>query len=149
MNAVRTDQREIRLFGLPSPVDSIHGRVEIDPPGLNRFREPMRGGSAGLEGVVDATPIFLLLVAGLVVGRGAHENQPDAVAVKTLREHAHVFDVAVDGGGAPHALKLELASDLRGYLGEDAIADTVRPPAWRASVVAGHERAACHAERRQ
>lgn len=107
MNAVRTDQRENRLFGLPSPVDGLHGRVEIDPSGLNRFREPMRGGATGLEGVVDATPIFLLLVDGLVVGRGAHEDQPDTVAVKTFREHAHAFDVALDAFrfGEPFAIE--------------------------------------------
>ncbi len=100
MDTVGTDQRESGLFGLPRPVDGIHGRVEIDPSGLNLLRELVRGGTAEFEGVVDTEEIFLALAAGLVIGRGPHENQPDAVAVQTLREDFHVFDVAVEGGGA-------------------------------------------------
>ncbi len=30
---------------------------------------------------------------------------------------------------------------------QDAIGDSVRPPAWRGNIVAGRERAACRAER--
>jgi hypothetical protein len=45
-------------------------------------------------------------------------------------------------------LKERLASDLREYMGQQAIADSARIPAWRGNIMADHEKALCRAERR-
>jgi hypothetical protein len=45
-------------------------------------------------------------------------------------------------------LKEKLAVELREYMGEEAVADAMRIPAWRGNIMADHERAACRAERR-
>jgi hypothetical protein len=41
-------------------------------------------------------------------------------------------------------LKEKLEVELREFLGDDAIADSVRVPSWRAGLHAERERAACH-----
>jgi len=46
-------------------------------------------------------------------------------------------------------LKQKLAKELQEFLGEDAIADSLEAPAWRASLKATSERAACTADRRR
>jgi len=46
-------------------------------------------------------------------------------------------------------LKTRLAEDLREYMGEQAIADSARIPAWRGNIMADHEKAACRADRRR
>ena len=43
----------------------------------------------------------------------------------------------------------KLAEDLREYMGEQAIADSARIPAWRGNIMADHEKAACRADRRR
>lgn len=63
---------------------------------------------------------------------------------RTCKEAAALYGHGTSWG---HPLKLKLAPDFRGYLGEDAIGDSVRPPAWRGNIVAGRERSACRAER--
>lgn len=68
----------------------------------------------------------------------------DLAAGRTCKESAESYGFGSSWG---HALKLKLASDLRGFLGEDAIGDAICPPAWRGNIVAGRERAACRAER--
>ena len=45
-------------------------------------------------------------------------------------------------------LKEQLALELREFMGEEAIADAMRIPAWRGNIMADHERAACRADRR-
>jgi hypothetical protein len=45
-------------------------------------------------------------------------------------------------------LKASLEADLREYMGEQAIADSARIPAWRGNIQADHEKAACRADRR-
>ena len=45
-------------------------------------------------------------------------------------------------------LKERLAGDLREYMGQQAIADSARIPAWRGNILADHEKALCRAERR-
>jgi len=45
-------------------------------------------------------------------------------------------------------LKSRLAEDLREFMGESAIADALRIPAWRGNIVADHEKCACRADRR-
>lgn len=52
------------------------------------------------------------------------------------------------GSSWAHQAKLALATHLKEFFGEDAIADALRAPAWRANVIAEHERATCRAERR-
>jgi len=46
-------------------------------------------------------------------------------------------------------LKARLEADLREYMGEQAIADSTRIPAWRGNIMADHEKAACRADRRR
>ena len=46
------------------------------------------------------------------------------------------------------ALKNKMASELREYMGEDAIADSIHVPSWRGNILAEKERAACKADRR-
>ena len=45
-------------------------------------------------------------------------------------------------------LKKTLAVELREFMGEEALADAMRIPAWRGNIQADHERAACRADRR-
>ena len=53
------------------------------------------------------------------------------------------------GAGFTHIyrLKAKLAEDLLAFMGRQAIADSVRIPAWRAHIVADRERVACRVER--
>ena len=46
-------------------------------------------------------------------------------------------------------LKEKLAEELREYMGEEAIADSARIPAWRGNIMADHEKALCRADRRR
>jgi len=46
-------------------------------------------------------------------------------------------------------IKARLEADLRDYMGDQAIADSARIPAWRGNILADHERAACRADRRR
>ena len=46
-------------------------------------------------------------------------------------------------------LKAKLADELREFMGEEAIADSARIPAWRGSILADHEKALCRADRRR
>jgi len=46
-------------------------------------------------------------------------------------------------------LKQKLADDLREYMGQHAIADSARIPAWRGNIMADHEKALCRADRRR
>jgi len=48
-----------------------------------------------------------------------------------------------------YQLRNKLAGELREYLGEDAVADSVRIPGWRGNIMADHEKAACKADRRR
>jgi len=46
-------------------------------------------------------------------------------------------------------LKTKLAEELREYMGNAAIADSARIPAWRGNILADHEKALCRADRRR
>lgn len=48
-----------------------------------------------------------------------------------------------------HDLKEKLAGDLLEYFGDEAIADSMKIPAWRGNVQVDHEKAACRADRRR
>jgi len=73
------------------------------------------------------------LVVDLAVGKNA---------MGVSREHsASYFTV--------RQLKAKLQADLREYMGEQAIADSARIPAWRGNIVADHEKALCRADRRR
>ena len=47
------------------------------------------------------------------------------------------------------AMVTDLAEDLLAFMGRQAIADSVRIPAWRAHIVAEREHVACRADRRR
>lgn len=47
------------------------------------------------------------------------------------------------------ALKHRMASDLREFMGDDAIADSVHVPSWRSNIMADKKRAASKADRRR
>jgi len=47
------------------------------------------------------------------------------------------------------ALKQRMAEEVRDYMGEEAIAESVRTPRWKASIAVDRERTACRAERRR
>lgn len=46
-------------------------------------------------------------------------------------------------------LKLQMASDLLDFMGEDPIADSMQVPSWRGNLVVDREKAACRADRRK
>jgi hypothetical protein len=46
-------------------------------------------------------------------------------------------------------LRQKMAEDLRAFMGADALNDSLRPPQWRAGIMADRERAACKAGRRR
>lgn len=48
-----------------------------------------------------------------------------------------------------YALKDRLAADLREYLGDDALAQSVQRPKWKASIARDREKMACRADRRR
>jgi hypothetical protein len=47
------------------------------------------------------------------------------------------------------ALKNKMADDVREYLGEHALAESVQVPRWKASIARDRERTACRADRRR
>ena len=57
----------------------------------------------------------------------------------------------LNGAGIAHIypLKYKMADELREFLGDDAVADALRIPAWRGNIVADREKMACRAERRR
>ncbi|MEI7819337.1 MAG: hypothetical protein WCK55_00335 [Verrucomicrobiota bacterium] len=48
-----------------------------------------------------------------------------------------------------YGLKEKMAEDVRDYLGDAAIAESVRTPRWKASIAVDREKASCRAERRR
>jgi len=75
---------------------------------------------------------YALLVCELAAGKKALESARDrGESYFTVRQ-----------------LKARLETDLREYMGDQAIADSARIPAWRGNIVADHEKAACRADRR-
>ena len=47
------------------------------------------------------------------------------------------------------SLKERLADDLRGFMGDDAIADALRVPGWKGNILVDKEKMACRADRRR
>ncbi len=54
-----------------------------------------------------------------------------------------------EGFGRVYQLKAQLAEDLLAFMGNQAIADATRIPAWRACIMADRERVACRHDRRR
>ena len=48
-----------------------------------------------------------------------------------------------------YGLKEKLAEDVRQYLGDDAVAQSVKLPRWKASIARDREKASCRADRRR
>jgi hypothetical protein len=48
-----------------------------------------------------------------------------------------------------YGLKEKMAEDVREYLGDEAIAESVRTPRWKASINRDREKTACRADRRR
>jgi hypothetical protein len=48
-----------------------------------------------------------------------------------------------------YGLKEKMAEDVREYLGDEAIAESVRTPRWKASITVDREKASCRADRRR
>ncbi|MEI7823345.1 MAG: hypothetical protein WCK55_20740 [Verrucomicrobiota bacterium] len=48
-----------------------------------------------------------------------------------------------------YGLKEKMAEDVRDYLGDAAIAESVRTPRWKASIAVDREKASCRADRRR
>ncbi len=56
------------------------------------------------------------------------------------------------GGGGYYRLRElreKLAVELREFMGQEAVMDSLRVPTWRGNIAAHHERAACQADRRR
>lgn len=82
---------------------------------------------------------------------GSHDYRY-GVIVKGMLEGRTAKETAEgNGAGFTHiyALKYKMADELREFLGENAVADAVRIPAWRGNIVADREKTACRAERRR
>ena len=74
------------------------------------------------------------------------------VIIRGFAQGKHLVDTAKDCGAGYSRLcqlRQKLIEDLRVFMGDDPIADAVRPPLWKASVMADRERAACQSERRK
>jgi len=75
-----------------------------------------------------------------------------SVLVRDMAEGKKATDTA-NRFGLPstwaYQLKYKLANDLREYLGDDAIADSLRIPGWRGNIMADKEKVACRADRRR
>jgi hypothetical protein len=48
-----------------------------------------------------------------------------------------------------YGLKEQMAADVREYLGDEALADSVQTPRWKASINRDREKTACRADRRR
>jgi hypothetical protein len=48
-----------------------------------------------------------------------------------------------------YGLKEQMAADVGEYLGDEALADSVRTPRWKASIAVDREKASCRADRRR
>jgi hypothetical protein len=48
-----------------------------------------------------------------------------------------------------YGLKEKMAEDVRAYLGDDAVAESVKVPRWKASIKRDREKTACRADRRR
>lgn len=76
---------------------------------------------------------YVLILKGMIEGRTAK-------------------DTAAANGKAYKAiywLQDELAREVREFMGEEAVADSVRVPSWRGNTMADRERASCRADRRR
>jgi hypothetical protein len=68
------------------------------------------------------------------------------ILLKDIAEGRTVMDRAKEAKqrySQVRSLKNRMSNELREYLGDDAIADAVRVPSWKADLMAGRERAAC------
>jgi hypothetical protein len=77
---------------------------------------------------------------GIIV-RGMAEGKNLKDTVKGTKHRNHYSGI--------FQLKPQLARDLQEFLGEDAIADSLEAPHWKASLKASSERAACVPDRRR
>ena len=48
-----------------------------------------------------------------------------------------------------YGLKEQMAADVREYLGDEAVADSVQVPRWKACINRDREKASCRADRRR
>jgi hypothetical protein len=71
--------------------------------------------------------------------------------VKSIAEGRPLKDVPESGERCSrvYQLRQRLADELREFMGEEAIADSLDEPTWRGNIVARSERAACQADRRR
>ena len=70
----------------------------------------------------------------------------DLAQGKSAKDTAARFGFSSSWG---HALKENLAEDLREFFGDDAISDSMQAPSWRGNIMVDHEKAACRADRRR
>jgi len=71
--------------------------------------------------------------------KGSLEGQ----SLKAIAEHSGHLYMSLYG------LKEKMAEDVREYLGNEAVADAVRKPRWKASIAVDREKASCRADRRR
>ena len=74
-----------------------------------------------------------IMVKGMAEGR----------SLKATAEASEHLYMSLDG------LKEQMAEDVREYLGEEAVAESVRTPRWKASINRDREKTACRADRRR
>lgn len=82
--------------------------------------------------LADRNPRYAGLVTDLASGKNAMESS------KRRRQSYFIT----------RQLKEKLALELREFMGEEALADAMKIPAWRGNIQADHEKAACRADRR-
>ena len=74
------------------------------------------------------------------------------VIIKGMAEGRTLKDTTVAQGEwypGMWALKNRMAEEVREYMGEEAIAESVRTPRWKASIAVDREKTACRADRRR
>ena len=82
---------------------------------------------------------------------GSHDYRY-GLLVAGMIEGKHLNETAEAGGSGyskPYQLKQKLANELREFMGEQAIEDSTRIPAWRSNLMVDREKAACQADRRR
>jgi len=74
------------------------------------------------------------------------------IIIRGFAEGKALVDTAKDCGAGYSRLsqiRHQMVEDLIAFMGEDAIADSAKIPAWRAGILADREHAACQADRRR
>ena len=123
-------------FETPAGIDPETGdEIPLGDMLAGHHEDPAIAGARNVDWekfLADRNPRYRALVSDLASGINSVESaRARGRSVFTVRK-----------------LREKLALELREFMGEEALADAMRIPAWRGNIQADHEKAACRAERR-